>query len=57
VDGRRVSERIADLGESHHVTAFDAVYLALAEVTGARLLTFDHRLAAAPVTPVVEVVR
>jgi predicted nucleic acid-binding protein len=30
------------------VTAYDAVYVALAEVLGAPLLTFDRRLAAAP---------
>jgi predicted nucleic acid-binding protein len=30
------------------VTAYDAVYLALAEVLDAPLLTFDQRLAAAP---------
>ena len=31
-----------------NVTAYDAVYLALAEVLDAPLLTFDQRLAAAP---------
>jgi predicted nucleic acid-binding protein len=31
-----------------NVTAYDAVYLALAEVLDAPLLTFDRRLAAAP---------
>lgn len=31
-----------------NVTAYDAVYLALAEVLGATLLTFDAKLAAAP---------
>jgi predicted nucleic acid-binding protein len=32
----------------HTVTAYDAVYLALAEVLDAPLVTFDRRLAAAP---------
>jgi len=31
-----------------NVTAYDAVYLALAEVLDAPLITFDHRLADAP---------
>lgn len=31
-----------------NVTAYDAVYLALAEAIDSPLLTFDHRLAAAP---------
>jgi predicted nucleic acid-binding protein len=33
-----------------HVTAYDAAYLALAEVLGATLLTCDRRLARAPGT-------
>ena len=32
----------------HNVTAYDAVYIALAETLGATLLTRDQRLAAAP---------
>lgn len=32
----------------HNLTAYDAVYVALAEVLGATLLTRDARLAAAP---------
>jgi predicted nucleic acid-binding protein len=32
----------------HNVTAYDAAYLALAEVLGARLVTCDARLASAP---------
>ena len=38
--------RVWELRES--VTAYDAVYLALAEMLDAPLLTFDNRLAAAP---------
>ena len=32
----------------HNLTAYDAVYVALAEVLDARLLTRDRRIAAAP---------
>lgn len=32
----------------HNITAYDAVYIALAEYLGAPLLTRDHRLANAP---------
>jgi predicted nucleic acid-binding protein len=32
----------------HNLTAYDAVYVALAEVLDARLLTHDRRIAAAP---------
>ncbi len=39
-------ERVWEL--SDNVTAYDAVYLALAEVLEAPLLTFDAKLAAAP---------
>jgi predicted nucleic acid-binding protein len=38
--------RVWDLREN--MTAYDAVYLALAEMLDAPLLTFDERLAAAP---------
>lgn len=38
--------RVWELREN--VTAYDAVYLALAEVLAAPLLTFDRRLASAP---------
>lgn len=34
----------------HNATIYDAAYLALAEVLDATLVTFDHRLAAVPVT-------
>lgn len=39
-------DRIWELREN--ITAYDAAYLALAEALGARLLTFDARLARAP---------
>ncbi len=32
----------------HHLTAYDASYVALAEVIGASLVTFDETIAAAP---------
>jgi len=38
--------RIWDL--RHNLTAYDASYVALAEVLDAPLITFDHRLASAP---------
>ena len=34
-----------DLQQRHGLSAYDAIYLALAEVEGARLLTLDQRLA------------
>jgi predicted nucleic acid-binding protein len=36
--------RALQLGRDHALTMYDAMYLAVAETTGARLLTLDHRL-------------
>lgn len=41
-----VADRVWELGAN--LTAYDAAYVALAEFLGARLVTADHRLAAAP---------
>ena len=39
-------DRVLDLRDA--VSAYDAVYVALAELLGARMVTADHRLARAP---------
>jgi predicted nucleic acid-binding protein len=39
-------DRVLDLRDA--VSAYDAMYVALAELLGARLVTADHRLARAP---------
>ena len=39
---------VASGNSRENVTAYDAVYVALAEVLDAPLLTFDKRLAASP---------
>lgn len=39
-------DRVLDLWDA--VSAYDAMYVALAELLGARLVTADHRLARAP---------
>lgn len=44
---RAIRLLVIDLCERHRLTAYDALYLALAEVTDGRLLTLDRRLALA----------
>ena len=48
-DSRRRSRHVIGCSFRHNLSAYDATYVALAEMTGATaLLTTDTRLAAAP---------
>lgn len=56
IDDRSSHQQIFDVARRHSLTAYDAVYLALAKRTGSTLATLDNKLAKAAVAEGVQVI-